>query len=221
MIDTKALFSSAWKDELEKRMRESPSYGTDEYTVTGRAAAKYGGKRSLDWWADNGPSLVDNWVEWRKRTRWDIWEPEPRHHAIELEINFDLPGDIRVKTFIDRVFVLPSGIPAIVDLKTGRTPETTEQLGLYACAIQAQFGVRIDYGYWWDANKGEHVGPFDLTMWSPQLLAAMYRNAIAGINAGSFLPRPANGCANWCGVADFCAVVGGPKAPGNDPLLSA
>jgi hypothetical protein len=46
----------------------------------------------------------------------------------------------------------------------------------------------------------------------------MFNGAIAGINSGCFLPQPANGCANWCGVARYCAVTGGPEAKGVDSL---
>lgn len=222
MLDTRALFAEAWEAELAKRGAESPSFRPEDYVATGRAKAPYG-KKTLDYWRNEGHTLVDNWVEWRKRTRWNVWEAPDGQSGIELALNFVLPGDILVKAFIDRVFVLPSGELGVVDLKTGRTPETSEQLGLYATGIEITYGemYRPRWGYFWDANKGEHVGPFDLSMWTPRLFSAMYSNAIRGINAGSFLPRPANNCKDWCGVARFCSVVGGVEAPGNDPLLSA
>ena len=217
-VDTKALFRESFSAELEKRVKESPSYGVEDYSVTGKARAPYG-KRTLAYWEDNGHTLVDNWVEWRKATRWEIWEPDGEP-AIELGIDFILPGDIKVKTFIDRVFVLPTGEPAIVDLKTGRTPETPEQLGLYATAIESRYGVRINWGYWWDAHKGTHIGPYDLSRYTPTFFSLLYKEVAAGINAGCFPPRPANNCKDWCSTARYCAAVGGPDAAGVDPLAS-
>lgn len=218
MIDTRALFKSAWDAELSKRAEQSPTYEVGDYKVTGRAPAPYG-KRTLGWFEDHGHEMVDRWIQWRlDHQDWQIWETPEGKPAIELEINFVLPGEIPVKTFIDRVMVTPAGEPVVLDLKTGRTPETAEQLGLYRCAVWAQFGIRIDWGYWWDANKGTHVGPFDLGIYTPDFFSAMYRDAIAGINAGSFLPQPANSCRQWCSVAHACHAVGGSQAKGVDPL---
>ena len=220
MIDSKALFHTAWDEECDKRKEQSPSFDLGDYTITGRAAAAYGGKRNHEWWHDNGPGLVDNYVEWRKRTKWEIWETPTGEHAVELNLNVTLPGDIYVVTYIDRVFVLPSGQIAVLDLKTGRLPETEEQLGFYATAIELTYGAmyRPQWGYYWDAQKGEHGRPLALDRWTPDLFAAMYRQAIDGINAGSFLPKPGQGCGNWCGVSRFCHVVGGAEAIGTDPL---
>ena len=220
MIDTKALFREHWDAEVQKRLDESPSYALGDFTVTGRAPAPYG-RRTLDWWQDKGHEMVDRYVEWRKETRWDIWEPEPGVPAIELEINFSLPGDIPVKTFIDRLFVTKVGELVLLDIKTGRTPETPEQLGLYACAVDALYGVRPAWGFWWDASKGTHSAPLSLDRYTPRYLAAVYEDAIRGINAGCFPAKPANNCKDWCSVSRFCAAVGGRDAASVDPLLSA
>lgn len=218
MTDLKELFSECWSEEIEKRREQSPSFQPEEFTPTGRASAVYGGKRSIAWWLDNGPLMVESWQNWRENTGWVLWDVAG-HPAVELEVNFQLPGlDLPIKAFIDRVFVLPSGELAVVDLKTGRTPETAEQLGLYATAIEIVHGTRIKWGYFWSPEKG-HGQPYDLDRWTPELFSALFSEAIAGINARSFLPQPANSCRNWCGVSRFCAVVGGEHALGNDPLL--
>lgn len=219
-LDTASIFHAAWDSEVAKRQEQSPSFKPEDYTATGRAAASYGGKRNADWWYDNGPGLVDNWVEWRKRTKWPIWETPAGETAIELQLNITLPQDIPVKMFIDRVFVLPSGEFGVVDLKSGRLPETEEQLGLYATGIELTYGAayRPTWGFFWDAQKGDHGKPLNLTRWTPALFAEMYKGAIAGINAGCFLPSPANNCKNWCGVSRHCHAVNGPEAAGVDPL---
>lgn len=220
MIDTKAIFATAWEAEVESRKKQSPNFTLADYTVTGRAPAKYGGKRTAEWWADNGPVMVDNWIEWRKRTRWALWETPDGKPGIELELNVTLPGDIPVKMFIDRMFVTGTGEIVVVDLKSGRLPETEEQLGFYATGIELTWGkqYRPAWGYYWDAQKGDHGKPLSLDKWTPGLFAQMYKEAAAGINAGCFLPKPANACANWCGVARYCTVVGGVDALGVDSL---
>jgi RecB family exonuclease len=222
-VDTKRLFAQAWADEIQNRRNQSPSFKVEDYVATGKASKEFGGKRGQDWWLANGHTMVDNWVEWRKRTGWEFWTTPTGKPGIELELNIVLPGDIPVKLFIDRVFVMPSGELAILDIKTGRKPENEEQLGLYATGIELAFGrqYRPAWGYFWDGQKGDHGEPMDLSRWTPGLIAALYEEAIAGINAGSFLPKPANACKNWCSVARYCHVVGGSEARGIDPLASA
>lgn len=218
MIDTKALFERTWRESVKEQLDRSPSYSLDEFVLTGRAGAEYGGKRNAQWWLDNGPDMVDRWVAWREATGWDFWEYEPHEPAIEMELRFELPGGIPVLAFIDRVFVLPSGEQAVVDIKTGRLPETGEQLGLYATGLEILGYPRPKWGYFWDAAKGTHGDPIDLDLFTPAFFGELFSNAIAGINAGSFLPKAANNCKNWCGVAHFCALVGGAKASSHDPL---
>lgn len=222
--NTKALFAACWDEEIAKNVEQSPSFDPKDYTVTGRATAEYGGKRNIDWWADHGHEMVDRWIAWREANQWAIWEVEghstsPRVPAIELAASFSLPGDIFVKAYIDRVMVTPVGELVVVDIKTGRTPETAEQLGLYACAIEALWGVRPTWGFFWDAQKGEHSQPYNLDMYTPDYMAGVFEEAVLGINAGSFMAKPANGCKNWCGVASACAAVGGAEAYLHDPIL--
>lgn len=214
-----ALFKECWDEQVADRRRRSPSFTPEEYTATGRATKEYGGKRNIAWWQDNGPAMVAKWVAWRAENHWDFWEPVPGEPAIELEVNVVFPNDINVKMLADRVFVMPSGELAVVDIKTGRLPESPMQLGLYAAGIQLAYGdaYRPKWGYWWGPDKG-HVGPFDLDMYTPELFGELFKEAITGINAGVFLPKPANNCKEWCGVARYCKAVNGPLAKGHDPL---
>lgn len=218
-MNTKQLFADAFADEIEKRKQASPSFAVEDFTATGKAKAEYGGKKTKAYWDAEGYKLVDNWLTWRKNTRWEIWETPTGEAGIEIQFNILLPGDIPVKGFIDRVFVTPSGQTVVVDLKTGRTPETAEQLGLYAVALRMLYGVEINFGYFWDANKASHGSPLYLGNYTPEWFANLYQRAINGINAGAFLPNAANNCGAWCGMAHFCSAVGGAEAPNFDPLL--
>lgn len=222
-MNTAELFDKSWAFNLEERLERSPSFTEEQFTITGKAAAAYGGKRNRDWWFDHGPKMIDNWVNWRKEHGWILWETPDGEPAIELELNIILPGDIPVKMVIDRIFVLPSGLLAPVDLKTGsRMPEFPEQLGLYATGMELAYGpeFRPQWGFYWDAQKGTHGQPQPLDMYTPQYLSALYSEAIAGINAGSFLAKPANSCQNWCGQSRHCAAVGGAEAHIYDPALN-
>lgn len=219
MTTVREKFREAWDAEVEHRRRLSPSFDPSQYTATGRAPAKYGGKRTEQWWLDEGPGMVQSWIDWREETQWALPEinGEP---AVEVDLLFELPGvDLPIKAYIDRVFVLPTGELAIVDLKTGRTPETAEQLGLYRVGLGIVHGLWPSWGYFWSPGKG-HGQPINLEAWTPQRFSVMFNNSINAINAGSFNPNPANACKNWCGVARFCAVVGGEEAKDVDILAN-
>lgn len=219
MTDTKALFKACWDYQIADQQKRTPDYKPEEYTANGKAPAAYGGKRTIQWWLDHGHEYVDRWIDWRMNNpKWRPWEIDGVP-AIELELSFMLPGDIPVYGFIDRVEVTPSGELAVVDIKSGRLPETPEQLGLYACGVEILHGVRPSWGFYWDATKGELSRPYDLDFYTPDYMAALYREAIAGINAGSFMAKPANNCGAWCGVAQFCSAVGGHLAHKHDPIL--
>ena len=200
------LFAQGWADAVEKNREWSPSFNVEDYTVTGRATAEYGGKQTVQWWMDNGPGMVQNWIDWREKNGWEIWETPEGTPAIELELNIVLPNDIPVKMFLDRVMVTPAGQITVVDIKSGRTPETAEQLGLYATAMELTFGemFRPAWGYFWDARKGAHSSPLMLDSYTPQYFAEVYAEAVAGMNAGCYLAKPANNCFSWCGVKDHC-----------------
>jgi hypothetical protein len=217
-FDAAAAFREAWDAEVKKRCEQSPSFKVEDYTATGRAPAAYGGKRNAQWWLDFGPGMVEDWIKWREETGWAIPNIGGKP-AVEIELNFNLPGlDMPIKAFIDRVFALPTGELAIVDLKTGRTPETAEQLGLYRVGLGVVFNLWPTWGYWWAPGGKGHGSPINLESWTPERFSILFNNAINGVNAGYFNPNPQNGCSGWCGVARYCAVTGGPEAKGVDSL---
>ena len=205
--DATELFMAGWAAALEKNKGYSPNYEVDQYIVTGRAAAAYGGRRNLQWWMDNGPVMVQAWIDWRaNHPDWHIWETPDNVPAIEWEFRIELPGSIVVLGFVDRVMVTPAGQLTPVDIKSGRTPETAEQLGLYATALELKYGemFRPSWGYWWDAQKGSHSNPLMLDMYTADYLGARYAEAINGMNAGVYLAKPNNNCFAWCGLSHAC-----------------
>lgn len=211
MFDPNLAFEIAWSSEIEKRKEQSPSYKyPEDYIATGRASAEHGGKRGVSWWMEQGPIMVQRWIDWRQNG-WSIWETPEGNPGVEVELNIVLPGDIPVKMFIDRLMVTPAGQLAVVDIKSGREPETPEQLGLYACGIELTWGpeYRPAWGFWWDASKGTHSQPMDLSRYTVDYFAGVYDEAVRGINAGCFLAKPANRCSTWCSVAYACPAVGG------------
>lgn len=201
------IFVKCWDDEVAKRKLDSPSFSLEEYIVTGKASAAYGGKRGIEWWMDNGPQMVQRWIDWRENG-WQIWTTPEGSPAVETQINIILPGDTPVLMFLDRIMVTPAGQLVVVDIKTGaRMPDVAEQLGLYAVGIEQTWGreFRPEWGYYWDANKGTHSDPKPLGMYTADYFGRVYDQAVAGIEAGSFLAKPQNNCFSWCGLSHLCS----------------
>lgn len=202
----KLMFIDAiWKTEEESGVERAHWY------AGGKATKQNPDKESQAWWESNLPLMADRYVEWRKQTGWTIWEPQEGIPAIELKVEFSL-GEVKVKGYIDRAFVLRSGELAITDLKTGsRQPANNLQLGVYATGIQMVYGVRPSYGYYYMARRGEHTPVVKLNAFSAAALEEMFRQFKLAVENEIFIPNLDGHC-NQCGVRYACALGGGGEA---------
>lgn len=203
--DLTTMFADFFAHHVEETKKRSPNYDPADYYVSDR------GKKTAAWWLEEGPRMVQRWLDWRAKTGWKLWTTPGGVPAVEVELNFTLPGDIPVKGYIDSVWELPSGQIVPVDVKSGRKPDEPIQLGLYKVALKTLFDVDVTWGYFWDAAKGDHGQPISLDIYTPEYLATEYDKTIRGINAGVFIARPHMNCANWCSVAKYCPAVGGSR----------
>lgn len=218
-FDTTGMYNDALDEAIAATLERSPSFGKADWYVS----PNRGKPKDEAWWRTEGVKMVDRWLTWRREvaSQWKPWVTPDGQVAIELECNFLLPGDIPVKAFIDSVWELPTGAIVVVDVKSGRLPETTGQLGLYRVALKTIYDIDVNYGFFWDGKKGTHGDPRDLTDWSADYMGELFEAAIRGHNAGVFMPKPQNGCARWCGVARFCRAVGGELAHTVPPLQAS
>jgi hypothetical protein len=191
-----------------------------EYLGVRAADIRAGGKVSKTnpnkedelWWLNNGPSMVQRWIDWRAESDWEIWVTPDGKPAIELEL---MPswGGVPVKMFIDRVFVIPqTGALVVVDLKSGaRSPDSELQLAWYAAGISSVYDVPVYLGAYWDARSGEMSGIKTLSRLTLPLLTFWVQKYVEARSAGIFLPNLTNMC-RACGVNRYCAAYGGSKA---------
>lgn len=204
------LFTTEFDEAVAKQQERSPNYPVEEWYATG------GGKFDAAWWLEFGPTAVMSYIAWRKQTGWDLAQVAGKP-AVEVEMKAELPNGPVVLGFIDRVFVLPNGKLCVVDLKnSARHPDWKAQLGLYKAlwSIVHPDLEPITYGAYWTSRSwgkageaGWHTKPEPLDEWTPELLTALYNNFIAGVNAGSFNPKPSNMCAA-CPVKKHCVLYG-------------
>lgn len=181
------------------------------------------------WWLGAGPKFLKDYIEWRERMAWELWQPivgydpdtnsfEPGDVAIELPLDFEV-GGWRVKGAIDRVFWDGDDLK-VVDLKTGsRMPDNDTQLGFYAAGMVAQYGVRPKYGVYYNPRLSKSSRPYELSDYTPEYIGAMGQQLKKGIEGAVFLPHKTNLC-DYCPVNHGCATYGGKDAHLYDELSS-
>ncbi len=175
----------------------------------------------ITWWRDNGPGMVQNYIDWRERSGWRPWTTPDGNLAIELDIEVEVGEQCKatctecqtpLKMFVDSVMVSqPAGQLVIVDTKTGgRTPDSDLQLGVYRLGIYKKYGVDVRLGAYWMARSGQLTEVFDLTRLRPDMLETWFLRLTDAIEQDLFIPHPTNLC-RACGMRDYCAAYGGKK----------
>ena len=189
------LWKDAWKKETE---------GLDltNARVAGRATKANPNREDSNWWNDQGPIWVEQYIMWRRNNpEWKIWTTAQGARAIELELNPVIAG-VPVKMVIDRVFEV-NGQLVIIDLKTSaRRPTSDLQLGFYKVGIEQTLGVEVNLGNYWmsrDAGTGEMI---DLSRYNLPMLEYMVSGFDKSRKAGVFLPNLSS--CSFCGLTEHC-----------------
>jgi hypothetical protein len=215
-LDTEGLFGQALTDQVAKECKFSDTPPSEWRSSRGQ---------DRDWWMDNGPGMVQAWIDWREQTAWQILEidnpdgdplmGEPSLLGVELPFEIEL-GGMPVKGYIDRVFVTPAGETVIVDLKTGaRKPASPLQLGFYRAAVMEQYGVTADLGgYFMNRKKpGEQFVVEGLAQYTPDYVGQFVSGFKQAREVGLYLPHVTALCKS-CGVARHCWAQNPELAPG-------
>lgn len=173
---------------------------------SGRGTKKYPNGEDGSWWRDNGPNYLHAWSVWREQNpQLDIWTTPEGVPAVELEFNINLPGDVNVKGFADRVMVdKTSGELLIVDNKTGKnTPPSALQLAFYRIGMENTFNESPRFGAYWMARTGAFPEVHDLSRYSTEMVSRWLRNVRKAIDLEMFTPNRGRNC-DWCGLKDSC-----------------
>lgn len=224
-----ALKPREFEAYLEDQLKYQVAAGVDEdqISATGRASKEWPDKRNKAWWLANGPVMFNKWVNWSQACPWqaliltnpddadpivrETWGSEQIELAIEFEVSGYI-GDNYIKAYVDRAYVLPSGEPVVLDIKTGTSkPVDALQLGIYAALMEKTIGVRPQYGYFWMAESGGTLEPVNLDRYTEDYLDSQFSAQMRGLKAGVFLPHVTAMC-SACGVRKFCPAVGGERA---------
>lgn len=196
---------------LEGFYRERAQFAShrgDQIRAGGKATKANPYKEDELWWLAHGPAMVQRWIEWRAASDWRIWWTPDKEPAIELELTPTWAG-VPVRMFLDRVFVLPTNVLVVADIKSGaRSPASDLQLAWYAAGILSVYGVHIQHGTYWDARSGDMSPIKPLARITQPLIEFWVSQFLSAKAAGIYLPHLTNMC-RACGVNRFCAAYGG------------
>ena len=197
---------AAFRETLEAEIAKAPN---GPWRAGGRASKAYPNKEDKLWWLAEGPTMVHNYYNWRQQNpNLDIWHTPEGVPAIELGVAVTLPGDVVLKSYIDRVFVdKATGQTMIVDLKTGIPPQAGLQLAVYRLALQEQFGEAPRYGAFWMARQGTLDKVYDLNTYPIPMVQRWMRDVKKAIDMQIFVPH-VNMMCDYCGVKKFCYAHG-------------
>ena len=201
-LDTAGLFNQAFIEQIQRE---------EKFSLTKRSEWRSSRGQDYDWWVDNGPGLVQTYIDWRQETQWSVFIFDHEGEdmvGVELPVNVDL-GGMPVKGYIDRLFVTPAGEMVILDIKTGaRKPDSPLQLGFYKAAIEVQYGLNADLGAYFmnKKKKGEQLIVEGLAQYTPQFVARFVSGFKKAREENLYLPHVTSFC-KACGVARHCWAV--------------
>ena len=168
----------------------------------------------LDTWLESARDLVERYFELENPTRL-----EPREREMRLEVS--LPTGLRLRGYVDRLDVTPSGRIRVVDYKTGKSPhprfedKAKFQIFFYAVMIWRDLGVvpaRLQLVYlgdgsvrWYDPTEDELVA-------AEAEIADVWARIEAAGRAGRWDPKPSKLC-GWCEHQALCPEFGGTPPP--------
>lgn len=205
---TQELFTSEF-DELVYRQRCESGIPEEEWGMAG-------GVEGVAFWEKRGREMVADYIAYRHREGYEIFEQGESVFGVELPVDCEI-GGVKVKGYIDQVIVDREGRIGVVDLKTGKQPRESFQLGLYMRALEAQYGVKVDFARYYMARMGTHAGVLD-SFWDYTLgeVETRLRRARDIKLAGEFPPTVGRQC-SWCRVKSACE-FGGTAEKGAVPL---
>jgi len=216
MTNVKLLWEQVFNECIGN---EQERHGTNpvDWKAAGRATKANPNKENGDWWAEQGPEMLANFIQFWENSGFQVWHTPEGFPAIELEINLDY-GDVRIKAFIDLVAVTPDGELVVIDFKTGANmPSSSMQLGLYGTAIEKQFGIKPAAGYYYDARNVVMAPAPGFDNWTYELFTELFRQFELGVANEIFLPNLGMMCKS-CSVKDYCYAYGGKLKDKFDPL---
>lgn len=203
-FDAAAVFLAEFDSRLTEQAAKS-GLPVGDWQNTGRRKPE----TDIEFWRQNGPGLVQRYIDWfEANDDISVWVTPDGIPAIELPLTVAF-GQVDVKVVIDQVLKVGSAL-VVTDLKSGTTiPESRQQLGIYASALEIHYGIRPRYGSWWMPQKEDPFRPVPLDGYefSVEFLTKEIAMFDKAVRSGIFIANPGKQCYR-CGVAAACPALG-------------
>lgn len=201
-FDSAAVFRQRWVENY--KLADNGML----FRAGGRKTTAYPNKEDASWWLDNGPKMLDFWVQFREDSGYTLYELADGAKAVETELNTEV-GGVNIKGFLDRLMVSPEGELTVIDIKTSSKPPVTyTQLGTYAILTEKIMGIRPTKGAYWMARTGELTEPVELAHYTENRLATHVKGFKVAVDNNIFIPQPGFMCGT-CSVNHACYAVNG------------
>lgn len=214
-----SMWDESFLGQIAEVERRNPGTNPVDWRVGGRKSLANPDKENKAWWDENGKKMFFDFINAWQESHFTVWVSEDNTPGIEIEFN-QMFGKVPIKAFADAIVVTPAGELAVVDFKTGSyMPDSSMQLGVYACAMEMQYGVRPTKGYYYSARKAQFIEASGLDRWTIPVLTEMFEQFQRGLDAQIFLPNLGMSCST-CGVKEYCYAAGGQLSEIFDPIAN-
>jgi len=184
-------------------------------------AALFPDEAERDSWLESTTAILDAYFTLEDPRR---LEPAERECYVETT----LEGGLRLRGYIDRLDVAPSGDIRIVDYKTGRAPrEAYEasalfQMKFYALVIwrlRGQVPRLLQLMYLAEGEVLRYSPDESDLLATERKVMALWKAIERARDAGDWRPRPSKLC-DWCNHKALCPEFGGTPPPLPEPVLA-
>ena len=136
------IWDESFLNQIAAVEQRNPGTNPTDWRIGGRSSAKNPDKENKAWWDENGKKMFFDFINAWQESHFELWVSEDKTPGVEIEFN-QMFGTVPIKAFADAIVVTPAGELAVVDFKTGSyMPDSSMQLGVYACCMEMQYGVR-------------------------------------------------------------------------------
>jgi len=219
----RALLRPQWERLLAERPELGRLFAPDAGSGGENGGAGEAGgvdAAALAEWLESAEPLLDAYFRLEDPTR---LEPAER----ELFVETRLDGGLRLRGFIDRVDVAPTGEVRVVDYKTGRAPsrdfegKALFQMKFYALVLWRLRGTvprRLQLVYLGGGGSVVTYDPDERDLLAVERkLRALWEAIGRAVRTGEFRPKPSRLC-DWCDHKPLCPAFGGTPPPYPLPL---